>query len=141
MNTIDNKKGNVGWIAGYYNTDGIENDYPRGKIIKTYIKKVKVMSCGKKQMTLLSLANDRMTKYFHDPGYSIYATEEDAKQACQVLIDTFISKSLQYAPKALAIFEEYDSGYTWYAAKKESRLSFIEDLKNNNIPSEIVVFK
>ena len=138
MQTIENKKGNKGFIIGYWNTSTFETDGISDNKVKVYIAEVEVMSCGKKQMTLMEKVHNTMSKTFHNPDKPIYVTLADATEAAQVLVDEWYERSIERAPKSLESFRNAYSHFDWWPENEAKRLAFIEDLKNRAFPLEIV---
>lgn len=128
MNTIQNKKGNSGFIVNEWNTIGQVNmpsfnpekseKANNPTIVITY-RPVTVKSCGKKQMTLQANDNykystgkhDDMTGVFFSPDAPIYASEQDAKEAAKELFATILNTSKRNFENRIAAQEKQNGNF------------------------------
>jgi len=133
-----NKKGNKGYIVGYWSVHPVQIEYPRNGRIEVYTKKVTIKSCGKKQMTLESLDDGMMTREFHNPERKIYEIIEDAKIACEELLIKFTTKSLKAAKEHLIDMLENYNRDKWFEKNVQEVRNFIADLETERIEKRIM---
>lgn len=90
MRTIENKKGNKGYVASCWNctpyVNGLLfplNESAERKSIEFIVRPIEIMSCGKKQMTAVYLDENKFAKHFFQPDTKVFETYADAVLWCK----------------------------------------------------------
>ena len=135
----NNAKGKKGYIVGYWNTHRWETSMPRDGKVTLYIQSVEVMSCGKKQMTLMEVTDGEMSRSFHNPSRPVHLTIDDAKAACVELFNTFVVDSVRLSKKYNETRGQYNDQYDWWPADKAKRQEYIEILEGGKMEFDIVI--
>jgi len=124
MDTIDKKKGNMGYLVEY-----VGHAYQE-PVVTGLITPVTVESCGAKRMTLsydhngtrLRAAHSGMSRTAWDPQTPIYATMEDAAKAAEYLCCWMLAHNTARLTKQIEAAKTMNERY--HAACKKS-LEFV----------------
>lgn len=159
MGTINNKKGNEGfmisgWTCGIHNGKAfrgldrvLEPTGKNGPAISLMVHHVRVMSCGKIQMTLLSLEGaNEMKGQHYSPDTPIFKDRGDAIAQAEQMLAECAEGCKQECP---AYFEERfgttpdclnKQGRANFAARKETARQNLELVLSGGLTSRVFMY-
>jgi hypothetical protein len=149
MNTIINKKGNQGFTVQHFNHhphhfDPVQRDVTH-TTLSFMVRFAEVKSCGKKQMTLAALDDERddMRGSFYSPDLPLYATKEDADAAAQKMYEEVVESLIESLPTKIENQKRMaeDGKGKYWAKEAVINAELLEGIKAGDFPLQIVSWK